>query len=160
MEVRSRGTEVEDWKNKCGAGLVPVLFKNRKGEKSNMNITCGTDIIEVERIKTAIENLGDKFLNEVYTKKEIEYCKSKNTMQYQHFAARFAGKEAIFKAISTTLKSKYDITWTDIEILNNKEGRPYIILNKEKIGQELEIDISLSHIKDYAIANCVAKCPN
>ena len=43
-----------------------------------MNIKCGTDIIEVERIKKAIEKLGDKFLNEVYTKNEIQYCKSKN----------------------------------------------------------------------------------
>lgn len=122
-----------------------------------MNITCGTDIIEVERIKKAIEKLGDKFLNDIYTKKEVEYCESKNTKKIEHYAARFAGKEAIFKAISPLLNNKYDLTWLDIEILNNEQGRPYVILNKEKIAKEIEIDISLSHIKDYAIANCVAK---
>lgn len=122
-----------------------------------MNINCGTDIIEVDRIKTAIENLGEKFIEEVYTKKEVLYCESKNVMKYQHFAARFAGKEAVFKAASNLLKSKYDLTWTDIEILNNSEGRPYVYLNKDKIKQNVQIDISLSHIAQYAIANCVIK---
>ncbi len=122
-----------------------------------MNITCGTDIIEVERIKKAIEKLGDKFLNEVYTKNEIEYCESKNIKKYEHYAARFAAKEAIFKAISPTLNNKYDLTWLDMEIFNNEQGRPYVTLNKEKINMTVEIDISLSHIKDYAIANCIVK---
>ena len=122
-----------------------------------MNITCGTDIIEVERIKKAIEKLGDKFLNEVYTKNEIEYCESKNIKKYEHYAARFAAKEAIFKAISPTLNNKYDLTWLDMEIFNNEQGRPYVTLNKQKINMTVEIDISLSHIKDYAIANCIVK---
>ncbi len=122
-----------------------------------MNITCGTDIIEVQRIKKAIEKLGDKFLNEVYTKNEIQYCESKNIKKFEHYAARFAGKEAIFKAISPILNNKYDLTWLDMEILNNEQGRPYVTLNKEKIDKEIEIDISLSHIKDYAVANCIIK---
>lgn len=122
-----------------------------------MNITCGTDIIEVERIKTAIENLGDKFLNEIYTKREIEYCESKNVMKYQHFAARFAGKEAIFKAVSSLLKSKYDLVWRDIEIVNDNNGRPRVTLNCEKIKVNVKVDISLSHVKEYAVASCVAK---
>lgn len=120
-----------------------------------MGVYCGTDIIEVERIKKAIEELGNKFLNEVYTEKEIKYCDSKKTMKYQHFAARFAGKEAVFKAISNLLKSKYDITWRDIEILNEDNGKPYVNLNKEKVKDIVEIDISMSHIKEYAIANCI-----
>ena len=120
-----------------------------------MGVYCGTDIIEVERIKKAIEELENKFLNEVYTEKEIKYCNSKKTMKYQHFAARFAGKEAVFKAISNLLKSKYDITWRDIEILNEDNGKPYVNLNKEKVKDIVEIDISMSHIKEYAIANCI-----
>ncbi len=122
-----------------------------------MNITCGVDIIEVERIKKAIENKGNKFLNEVYTKKEIEYCESKNVMKFEHYAARFAGKEAVFKAISGLLNNKYDLVWLDIEILNDKQGRPYVVLNKQKVHANVEIDISLSHIKEYAIANCIVK---
>lgn len=120
-----------------------------------MNITCGTDIIEIERIKKGVEKFGEKFLNEIYTKKEIEYCEQKNETKYEHYAARFAAKEAIFKAISPYLQNKYDITWKDMEILNNKQGRPYVNINKEKIKDNIQIDISLSHIKEYAIANCI-----
>ena len=122
-----------------------------------MKITCGTDIIEVARIKDAIENLDNQFLDKIYTSFEIEYCKSKKNMQYQHFAARFAAKEAIFKAISPMLKNKYDISWTDVEIFNNEEGRPNVRFLKNKPKELEQIDISLSHIKDYAIANCVCQ---
>lgn len=120
-----------------------------------MKVTCGTDIIEVERIKNGIEKLGQKFLRKIYTKKEIEYCEGKNAAKYEHYAARFAAKEATLKALTPYLKSKYDLTWKDMEILNDKEGRPYVTFNKEKITKNIQIDISLSHIKKYAIANCI-----
>lgn len=120
-----------------------------------MKINCGTDIIEVERIKKAIENLGNKFLEEVYTQKEMEYCESKNVMKYEHYAVRFAGKEAVYKAVSKFLESKYALKWQDIEILNDTNGIPYVILNKDIVKENIEISISLSHIKDYAIANCI-----
>ena len=116
-----------------------------------MEITCGTDIIEIDRIKKSIT---ERFLKEVYNESEIEYCESKKAMKYQHYAARFAAKEAIFKAISPYLQNKYDITWKNMEILNNKQGRPYANINKDKIRDNIEIDISLAHIKEYAIANC------
>ena len=64
-----------------------------------MKISCGTDIIEIKRIKESIEDLGIKFLERVYTEKEIEYCESKKNQKYQHNAARFAAKEDVFKAI-------------------------------------------------------------
>ncbi len=92
-----------------------------------MHIRTGIDIIEVNRIKESINSLGQKFLKRVFTDYEIKYCNSKNNMKYQHFAARFAGKEAIFKAISSSLKSKYDITWTDIEIKNDEEREAYFL---------------------------------
>ena len=120
-------------------------------------MTCGTDIIEVERVKEAIENLDNQFLNKIYTEFEMEYCKSKKNMQYQHFAARFAAKEAIFKAISPMLKNKYEITWTDVEIFNSEDGRPNVKFIKNKPKELIQIDISLSHIKDYAIASCVCR---
>lgn len=121
-----------------------------------MKIKCGTDIIEVSRIKESIEKLGEKFLNKIYTKKEIEYCLSKNNMKYQHFAARFAAKEAIFKAISSLIKNKYEITWTDVEVLNDENGRPYVhFLNN--IYNIKQIDISISHLKEYAIATCIVE---
>lgn len=121
-----------------------------------MKVQCGIDIIEVKRIEEAIESLSDKFLNKVYTAKEIEYCNSKNKMKYQHYAARFAAKEAIFKAISKNLKDKYELTWTNVEIINDKQGRPEVHFINTSVNSEIEsIDVSLSHIKDYAIANCV-----
>lgn len=118
---------------------------------------CGTDIIEVERIKKSIEELGDTFLNRIYTKKEIEYCESKKIQKYQSYAARFAGKEAVLKAISNNLKvdNKYLIAFNEIEIVNNTNGRPFVNLLNDKIFGINSIDISLSHIKDYAIANVV-----
>lgn len=123
-------------------------------EEKKLKINCGTDIIEVCRIKESIERKGDNFLNKIYTEKEIEYCNSKNNMKYQHFAARFAAKEAIFKAISNILKDKYEITWKDVEILNDENGRPYVhfLNNDYNIKQ---IDISISHLKEYAVANCI-----
>ena len=65
-----------------------------------MKITCGTDIIEIERIKECITDLKETFINKIYTEKEKEYCENKKLAKYQHYAARFAAKEAIFKAIS------------------------------------------------------------
>lgn len=118
-----------------------------------MQILCGTDIIEIERIKESIEDLGEKFLNKIYTENEIKYCESKKNMKYQHYAARFAGKEAIFKAISKILQDKYSITWKDVEIIDDKNGRPEIVFLNQKYEQIQSIDISLSHCKKYATAN-------
>ena len=119
-----------------------------------MDIRTGVDIIEIERIKQSIEDTDGKFCERVYTEKEIEYCESKRAQKYQHYAARFAAKEAVFKAISPLLESKYDIGWKDIEILNDENGRPYVqILNQDiKIDN---IDISMSHCIQYAVANVV-----
>ena len=102
-------------------------------------------MIEIARIKEAIERSGEKFLNEIFTEKEIEFCKS----------ARFAAKEAIFKAISCYLKNKYDVTWKDVEIWNEESGRPKVkFLNREL--EKITIDLSISHCKDYAIVNAIA----
>lgn len=120
-----------------------------------MKITCGTDIIEIERIKNAIEKEGEKFLNQVYTDKEIEYCESKKMVKYQHYAARFAAKEAIFKAISGYLNNKFELTWKDVEIKNNNKGKPEVCYKTNKL-KEITIDISISHCKEYATATAIA----
>ena len=84
-----------------------------------MQIKCGTDIIEIARIKETIEDTDGAFLKRVYTESEIAYCEAKKKMKYQHYAARFAAKEATFKAISGFF-APYEITW--------KDGRPSIQL--------------------------------
>lgn len=118
-----------------------------------MKIFCGTDIIEIDRIKKSIEGKGEIFLNKIYTPSEIEYCESKRNAKYQHYAARFAAKEAIFKAISETLENKYDITWTDVEIVNNANGKPKVNFLNTKF--QVQCEISLSHCKTYAVATAI-----
>ena len=117
-----------------------------------MKITCGTDIIEISRIEKAISNTEGRFIKEIYTQKEVEYCESKGKAKYEHYAARFAAKEAIYKAISHTLENKYSITWQDAQILNDNNGRPCVNFINKKIEQIENIDISLSHCKQYATA--------
>ena len=118
-----------------------------------MRVKCGVDIIEISRIQDSIEKLGDAFLNKVYTKKEIEYCESKKAQKYQHYAGRFAAKEAAFKAISKILKDKYSVCWKDFEAINDEQGRPYLTLYNVDTTKIESIDVSISHCKLYAIAN-------
>ena len=120
-----------------------------------MKIKCGTDIIEIYRIQDSIDTIGEKFIKRVFTPKEIEYCESKLQQKYQHYAARFAAKEAAFKAVSENLSDKYALSWQDVEIENDENGRPQIHINK--INTELieNIDLSISHCKEYACANVV-----
>ena len=120
-----------------------------------MRISCGTDIIEIDRIQDGIEKNGDRFLNKIYTDEEIEYCESTKKQKYQHYAGRFAAKEATFKAISSELNDKYSISWKDIEIKNNNQGKPELNLlnvNTEKI---VSVDVSISHCNSHAIASVV-----
>ena len=118
-----------------------------------MRVKCGVDIIEISRIQDSIEKLGDVFLNKVYTKKEIEYCESKGKNKYQHSAARFAVKEAAFKAISKILKDKYSVCWKDFEVINDEQGRPNLTLYNVDTTKIESIDVSISHCKLYATAN-------
>lgn len=120
-----------------------------------MKITCGTDIIEIKRIRESIETIGEKFLQRIFTENEITYCESKGQQRYQHYAARFAAKEAAFKAISESLNDKYAISWKDVEVENDKNGKPLIHIDKINIEQIENIDLSISHCKEYACANVV-----
>lgn len=118
-----------------------------------MKIVNGTDIVEISRIKKDIEEIGERFLNKIYTEKEIAYCESKKMQKFQSYAARFAAKEAIYKALSDKIDFEY--SWKDFEILNEERGKPYVNLHFDI--KELEtIEISLSHCKEYAVANVVA----
>ena len=116
-----------------------------------MKILCGTDIVEISRIKKAIEKEKYDFIKRVYTDKEIEYCENKKEKKYESYAARFAAKEAVFKAISKLLDNKYDIGWKNIEIQNTEDLKPIVNLINTKIDVN-NIDISISHCKEYAIA--------
>jgi len=129
-----------------------------------MRITCGTDIIEVERIKKAIlEN--PNFKANIFSKKEIEEIEkcSNDDVRYQRYAGRFASKEAIYKAISKfTVKSDYSPKFLDVEIENDVEfkGRPKVnVLSKSLeevfVRYKIKIDLSISHVRENAIAMAV-----
>ena len=117
-----------------------------------MKIANGTDIIEIERIQNIIEKHGEKFLKRVFTDKEIEYCESKKNQRYQSYAARFAAKEAAYKALSEYIDFKY--SWKDFEVQNDINGKPSLKLNFKLLNFE-SIVISLSHCKEYAVAMVV-----
>ena len=120
-----------------------------------MKVLCGTDIIEISRIQKSIEKSGQRFLEVVYTPAEIEYCESKKQAKYCHYAGRFAAKEAIYKAISSLLKDRLGIAWKNAQVINDQNGNPKVEFIGIEIPQIKNIDISISHCKEYAVANVV-----
>ena len=119
-----------------------------------MVIGIGIDIIEIDRIKTSIETYGNRFLSKIYTPIEIDYCNSKAN-KFQHYAARFAAKEAVYKALATGWQK--DLHWQDIEIINQPTGMPIASLKgklKKFLTNDKDLKISLSHSNNYV--TCVA----
>ena len=109
-------------------------------------IGIGTDIVEVKRVAAFAAKKGA--LERVFSKTEIEYCLPKKN-KYEHFAVRFAAKEAFLKAIPFK-----EIALKDIEVKNLPSGAP-VILCKDKRIKKLKIHLSLSHFKSYATAVAV-----
>jgi holo-[acyl-carrier-protein] synthase len=122
-------------------------------------VMIGVDIVSIDRISKNIDKESNKFINRVYTQDEIDFCKNKINTAH-HFAGRFAGKEAVSKALK--LNWKTGINWRDIEILSNADGIPKVIAHGElkKIIDERninDIQISISHEKNYAVAFAIVK---
>jgi holo-[acyl-carrier protein] synthase len=120
-------------------------------------ISIGVDIVHIERISKNIDDVNDRFINRVYTEDEIKYCKSRKNFSH-HFAGRLAGKEAVSKALK--LSWEEGLNWKDIEIINEENGIPRVVLHGKikKIGHERKIrniKISISHEKEYAVAFAV-----
>lgn len=121
-----------------------------------MIIGVGIDIVEVIRIKEALEKWGDRFLKRVFTDKELLYARKKR-FSHENLAARFSCKEAVLKSFGDT---RVGIPLKNIEILNNQKGKPEVFLHNEAkqfakknhIGQ---IIISMSHTSNYAVSNAV-----
>lgn len=104
----------------------------------------GIDIIEVERIKNSAEK-NPRFLQRIFTSQEITYCQGKKN-KYQHLAARFASKEAFFKALGKRIK------WTDIELVNLPSGKPQLNIKAKERFSVKQVQVSISHLADYAAA--------
>ena len=114
----------------------------------------GIDIIEIERIKQISQRWGDRFEQRVYTTQELDYC-GKALSRYPRLAARFAAKEATFKALGTGLT--IGMHWQDVEICANDVGKPFLVFHgkvKEHAEQLNVVSsyVSLSHAVDCAVA--------
>ena len=114
----------------------------------------GVDIIEIERVQMVINRWGQSFLNRIYTQAELDFCRNR----VPELAVRFAGKEAVMKALGT---GRQGVSWRDIEILPGRRKAPLVFLHgrarrrARRLGIE-ELAISLSHSRDYAVAAVVA----
>jgi len=113
-----------------------------------MIIGTGVDITEVRRLRQAVEKWGEVFLDRVFTKEELENAKTRGSL-YQHLAGRFAAKEAVFKAMGDP-----KLNWKDVQILNDKQGKPSCVILNTK-GKKIDVHISISHVKTYAVANAI-----
>ena len=121
-------------------------------------IGIGTDIVEVLRIAQMIERHGELFLNRVFTPREIAYCSARKAAT-QHYAGRWAAKEAILKALGTGWAR--GIQWRDMEIRNDGAGRPRVALagGARDMCEQLGIGdmlVSISHCRTHATAFAVA----
>jgi len=118
----------------------------------------GIDVVEVDRIEAAIERQGDVFLKRLFTEREREYC-GKQKRPALHYAARFAAKEAVSKALGTGIGG--EAGWLDMEVERAESGAPKMVFSgkaAEFLAREgiSEVQVSLSHAKEYAAANAVA----
>lgn len=118
----------------------------------------GIDVVEVDRIESAIERLGDVFLTRLFTDREREYC-ARQKRPALHYAARFAAKEAVSKALGTGIGGQAG--WLDMEVERAESGAPRMLFSgnaADFLVQQgiLEVQVSLSHAKEYAAANAVA----
>ncbi|NLW03567.1 MAG: holo-ACP synthase [Clostridiaceae bacterium] len=123
-----------------------------------MGVLAGIDIVEIERIRRAMDKSGDAFIRRVYTPGEIEYCESRGTARVSSYAARFSAKEAVSKALGTGISQ--GVSFQDIEVVNDANGKPRVILYGEaqkrfRSLNGVSMDISLTHSRKYAAAYAV-----
>ncbi len=109
-----------------------------------MIVGIGIDIIEVDRIARLAEK-SPRFLERTFTSREIEYCSRKKN-KHQNFAARFAAKEAFFKALGRR------VDWKDVELINRPSGQPDLSIKGQAQRPFDRIHVSVSHLADYAVA--------
>lgn len=112
----------------------------------------GIDLVEVSRIREMLEQHGQRFKDRTFTASEIAYCDA-CAEPAMHYAARFAAKEAVAKALGTGIWSE-GVNWTDIEVVREASGKPVIVLHgaaKQHAGDATCL-VSLTHTRDLAMA--------
>ncbi|HIF44955.1 MAG TPA: holo-[acyl-carrier-protein] synthase [Dehalococcoidia bacterium] len=118
-------------------------------------LTTGVDIIEIPRIKQTFDRYGERFLKRVFTPDEIAYCRGRAP----NLAGRFAAKEATMKALGTGVRG---VSWKDIEVIRAESGAPSVKLHRRAKAraerlQVVEISLSISHSREFAVAFVVAQ---
>ncbi len=122
-----------------------------------MIVGTGIDLVEIGKLRAAMERRGDRLRNRIFTPDEIRYC-DRRPNPFQHYAARFAAKEALFKALGTGWSG--GVGWRDAEVRNRTSGKPDLLLS----GKALEVArqlgaaryrVSLSHTDRYAVAQVI-----
>ncbi len=121
-------------------------------------VGIGTDIVECLRIGRLVEQHGELFLTRVYTPREIRYCQRRKHAT-EHFAGRWAAKEAVFKCLGTGWQR--GMCWTDVEIRNDPDGKPQVCMRGASRDQAValhvaQILLSISHCRAYATAYAIA----
>lgn len=122
-----------------------------------MIVGIGVDLVETARVGEGIERHGDRFVRRLYTQGEIDYCE-KFKSRAERYAARFAAKEAAFKALGTGWRE--GIRWLDVEVRNLPSGKPELLLHGRaaELARELGVTrmaISISHADHYAVVQVV-----
>jgi holo-[acyl-carrier protein] synthase len=107
----------------------------------------GVDIVEIDRISRSVKNA--RFLQRVFTASEVAYCRARKNSA-QHFAVRFAAKEAVWKAVGEPT-----LLHRDIQVRNRPNGKPEVIFPKRFAKLARRVSISLSHGRDYAVAMAI-----
>ncbi|MFC1624314.1 holo-ACP synthase [Candidatus Omnitrophota bacterium] len=121
-----------------------------------MIVGTGIDIIEVSRVKKALDAWGEKFLKRVFTERELDYVSTKK-FSHENLASRFACKESVLKAFGDT---RIGISLKNIEVLNDPKGKPEIVLHgvAKKFACKNNLDniiVSMSHTSNYAVSNAI-----
>jgi len=114
-------------------------------------VGVGVDVVDVKRMKIVLDARGMPLMKKLFTEAEIAYC-SPRKYPHEHFAARFAAKEAVSKAMQTGWSGKFQ--WRDVEVINNPSGAPNVVLH-DFIAEQLagcNVHLSLSHTENTVVA--------
>ena len=122
-----------------------------------MNLSQGIDISSVKRMQEAVERRGKRFLDRIFTADEQKYCETKR-MKYEHYAARFAAKEAAMKAFEIRREHRY--RFREIEVRRAATGKPFIYLSaisrkRFRVPAGTQIELSMAHEREFAIATVI-----
>ena len=126
-----------------------------------MEIRQGIDIVSVRRIEEAVKRQGRRFLDRIFTPREQSYCKSKR-MKYEHYAARFAAKEAAMKAFEVRRENRY--RFREIEVRRAATGKPSLYLSAQarkrfRVSEKCQIELSMTHEREFAAATVLMLVP-